>query len=288
MPPPPLSPSLLQFGAVLNTLPDDMKAALARGALTMGDVRLWLKASTTPLLGWLVKAFPGFRDRVLGNPRFLLVLAIEELIGCSARMAGEIQGRPGDRFWKEINFVASDMSLEVIGDFFIVWLLSPRASFAPRSPSAAARAVAALPAHALQVGAFTLPQRLGALALRGAQFFAVGAGAAALGHSATVAMVERQKAAAAARGEKPPKLKKGEAPPKELGPIVDTAAAWGVFMALSSNARYQLVNGFEERVLDPLPLPPLAKSLATFWLRFGNTFVGTVNWMWWAKLVGVQ
>jgi len=282
-------PSLPQFGAAaLASLPKDMAGALSRGALSMGYVRLWLKASTTPLLGALVRAFPGFRDRVLGNPRFLLVLAIEELIGCSARMAGEIQGRPGDRFWKEINFVASDMSLEVIGDFFIVWLLSPRACFAPRSSSAAARALAGLPAHCLQVGGYTLAQRLGALALRGAQFFAVGAGAAALGHSATVAMVERQKAAAAARGEKPPKLKKGETPPKELGPVLDTAAAWGVFMALSSNARYQLVNGLEERVLDPLPLPPLAKSAATFWLRFGNTFVGTVNWMWWAKLVGVQ
>jgi len=265
-----------------------MKAALARGALSMGHVRLWLKASTTPVLGALVRAFPGFRDRVLGNPRFLLVLAIEELIGCSARMAGEVQGRPGDRFWREINFVASDMSLEVIGDFFIVWLLSPKANFAPRATSAAARALASLPAHALQVGPFSLPQRLGALALRGAQFCAVGAGAAALGHSATVAMVARQRAAAAARGEKPPKLKKGEAPPKELGPVADTAAAWGAFMAVSSNARYQLVNGFEERVLDPLPLPPAAKTLATFWLRFGNTFVGTVNWMWWAQLVGVQ
>ena len=98
-------------GPTPHARPPPSQAALARGALTLGDVRAWLALASTPLLGAVARAVPGFRDRVLGNPRFLLVLAIEELIGCSARMAGEIQGR-GDRFWQEINFVASDMSLE--------------------------------------------------------------------------------------------------------------------------------------------------------------------------------
>ena len=72
-----------------------MAAALSRGALTLGDVRRWVALARTPLLGALARAWPGFRDRVLGNPRFLLVLAIEEAIGCSARMAGEVRGRGG-------------------------------------------------------------------------------------------------------------------------------------------------------------------------------------------------
>lgn len=257
-----------------------MAAALSRGALTLGDVRRWLNLNNTPVIGALARAWPGFRDRVLGNPRFLLVLAIEEAIGCSARMAGEIQGR-GDRFWSEAAMVASDMSLEILGDFAIVWLLSPCASFAPRSNSAIARALRGLPAHSLQVGQYTLAQRVGALALRGAQFFGVGFGAAAVGHSLTLAALDSQKAAAAARGDKAPDL----AEPAGVGA---TAAAWGWFMGVSSNARYQLVNGFEERVLDTLPIGAGPKSLATFLLRFGNTYLGTLNWMWWAKEVGVQ
>ena len=244
-------------GPTPHARPPPSQAALARGALTLGDVRAWLALASTPLLGAVARAVPGFRDRVLGNPRFLLVLAIEELIGCSARMAGEIQGR-GDRFWQEINFVASDMSLEseqrrvyaefgrppattsrpnhpnallnpqmpffftVIGDFFIVWLLSPKASFAPRANTAFARAIAGLPAHALQVGSYSLAQRFGALAYRGTQFFGVGFGAAAIGHTLTMAMVSRQKAAAAARGEKP------NAGEKELGPVlVRSGRVWG-------------------------------------------------------------
>ena len=49
-----------------------------------------------------------------------------------------------------------------------------------------------------------------------------------------------------------PKLK-GEAPYKPLAPVLDNSATWGGFMALSTNLRYQLVNGIEERVLVSLP-----------------------------------
>jgi hypothetical protein len=258
-----------------------MAAALARGALTLGDVRKWLALSPRPLVSRLAARFPALRDRILGNPRFLMVLAIEEAIGCSARMAGEVSGR-GERFWEESALVASDMSLEILGDFAIVWLLSPAANFAPRADSAFARALASLPAHALQVGAFTLPQRLGAVALRGAQFFAVGAGAAAVGHSITLAALGARARAAAARGERP---RPGAAAP---APVLDTAMAWGWFMGLSSNARYQAVAGVEERALGALPLPAPARAVATFLLRFSNTYVGTMNWMWWARKVGVQ
>lgn len=43
--------------------------------------------------------FPAFRDRIMGNPRFLLVLAIEEVIGCTAKTIAEYQAR-GKDFWK--------------------------------------------------------------------------------------------------------------------------------------------------------------------------------------------
>ena len=35
----------------------------------------------------------------MGNPRFLLVLAIEEVIGCTAKTIAEYQAR-GKDFWK--------------------------------------------------------------------------------------------------------------------------------------------------------------------------------------------
>lgn len=56
------------------------------------------------------------------------------------------------RAWpvQEIDFVASDMSLEIIGDFAVVWLLSPRKSFSPLPKSVLGRVYKALPGHALQ------------------------------------------------------------------------------------------------------------------------------------------
>lgn len=36
---------------------------------------------------------------------------------------------------------------------------------------------------------------------------------------------------------------------KELAPVLDNSIAWGGFVATSTNVRYQLVNGFEERGL---------------------------------------
>ncbi len=52
---------------------------------------------------------------------------------------------------QEFDFVLSDMALEVIGDFAVVWLLSPTRSFTPRAKSGLARYINALPGHALQV-----------------------------------------------------------------------------------------------------------------------------------------
>lgn len=46
--------------------------------------------------------------------------------------------------------MASDMALEIIGDFSIVWFLSPALCLSGRSSSAFGRWTAALPASALQ------------------------------------------------------------------------------------------------------------------------------------------
>jgi hypothetical protein len=63
------------------------------------ELQQWLALATRPLLGPLCQLWPAFRDRVLGNPRFLLVLAVEEVIGCTAKTIAEYQLRK-EKFWK--------------------------------------------------------------------------------------------------------------------------------------------------------------------------------------------
>ena len=47
--------------------------------------------------------------------------------------------------------MASDIALEVIGDFAVVCLLSPKCSFKQRPKSGLSRAISGLPGHAFQV-----------------------------------------------------------------------------------------------------------------------------------------
>ncbi len=52
---------------------------------------------------------------------------------------------------QEIDFVMSDLSLEIIGDFAIVWLLSPKKAFGAAPTSSIGKIASQLPGHALQV-----------------------------------------------------------------------------------------------------------------------------------------
>lgn len=90
-------------------------------------------------------------------------------------------------------------------------------------------------------------------------------------------MKQRQKGAEATESE------------VELAPIIPTSLAWGGFMMASSNTRYQMVNGIEQRLLDPLlgGNAPLLTAV-TFALRFGNCYVGGWHWLPWAKMWNIQ
>ena len=64
----------------------------------------------------------------------------------------------------------------------------------------------------------------------------------------------------------------------------------GVFLAVSSNTRYQLVNGLE-RLVETSPLakqvPPVALAF-TVGVRFANNVYGGMQFVDWARWSGVQ
>lgn len=64
----------------------------------------------------------------------------------------------------------------------------------------------------------------------------------------------------------------------------------GVFLAVSSNTRYQIINGLEQLVeASPLAkrLPPVAMAF-TVGVRFANNVYAGMQFVDWAKLSGVQ
>ena len=77
----------------------NLQEAVLRGSAAASDIDAYLKLVSRPILGWFCEKLPFIRERVMGNSRFLQVLLIEEVIGTTAKMAAEIQGR-GDKFWQ--------------------------------------------------------------------------------------------------------------------------------------------------------------------------------------------
>ncbi|GER45362.1 hypothetical protein STAS_22293 [Striga asiatica] len=73
-------------------------------------------------------------------------------------------------------------------------------------------------------------------------------------------------------------------------PIIPTSVAYGVYMAVSSNLRYQILAGvIEQRILEPLlHEQKLILSALCFAVRTGNTFLGSLLWVDYARWVGVQ
>lgn len=64
----------------------------------------------------------------------------------------------------------------------------------------------------------------------------------------------------------------------------------GVFLAVSSNTRYQIINGLE-RVVEASPIakqvPPVAMAF-TVGVRFANNVYGGMQFVDWARWSGVQ
>ncbi|KAJ4885352.1 hypothetical protein Rs2_35445 [Raphanus sativus] len=105
----------------------------------------------------------------------------------------------------------------------------------------------------------SLLQRLGAITRNRTKLFAIGTTSSLVGTSVTNAYI---------------KAKGAEDKTSEV----------------SSNLRYQVLAGVvEQRLLEPmLHQHKLAPSAMCFAVRTGNTFLGSLLWVYYARLIGIQ
>ncbi|KAI5681464.1 hypothetical protein M9H77_02692 [Catharanthus roseus] len=276
--------ALAETGRSLDSIPKDLAAAIEAGRIPGSIILRYFELEKSPALRWLLN-FGGFKERLLADDLFLTKVGIECGVGIFTKTAAELEKRR-ENFSKELDFVFADVVMALVADFMLVWLPAPTVSLKPPiAPSAGrlSKFFYSCPDNAFQVAlagtSYSLIQRLGAIVRNGAKLFAVGTGASLVGTGVTNTLIAARKAV--------DKTFAGEA---EDLPILSTSAAYGVYMAVSSNLRYQILAGvIEQRILEPLlHNQKLLLGAICFAVRTGNTFLGSLMWVDYARWVGVQ
>lgn len=276
--------ALKEIGRSLNSLPSDLAVAIGAGRIPGLIVHRYVELEKSAVFRWLLQ-FGGFKERLLADDLFLTKVAIECGVGIFTKTAAELERRR-DKFTKELDFVFADVVMAIIADFMLVWLPAPTVSLQPPLAFSAGRIAKffyGCPDNAFQVAlagtSYSFLQRIGAIVRNGTKLFAVGTGASLVGTGITNALIIARKS-----------IDKSFAVEAEDVPILSTSVAYGVYMAVSSNLRYQVLAGIiEQRMLEPLlHQHKLILSAICFAVRTGNTFLGSLMWVDYARWTGVQ
>ncbi|CAL0329421.1 unnamed protein product [Lupinus luteus] len=276
---------LAEAGRTVENLPADLAAAVKAGRVPGSIVKRFLELEKSPVIRWLLN-FGGFKERLLADDLFLAKVAMECGVGIFTKTAAELEKRK-ENFTKELDFVLADVVMAIVADFMLVWLPAPTVSLRPPLAVGAgtiAKFFYGCPENAFQVAlagtSYTLIQRIGAIVRNGAKLFAVGTSASLIGTGVTNALINARKVVDKSFAEEA----------DEDLPMLATSVAYGVYMAVSSNLRYQVIAGvIEQRILEPfLHQHKLVLSAICFAVRTGNTFLGSLLWVDYARWVGVQ
>ena len=221
----------------------------------------------------LCDKIPLVRSRLLADQRILSVLAIEIFLGCALTLLADFNAR-GDKFLSQIDFVVANQLLITITNTLLVLALSPSVNLGPLKSGKIATFTSRLPAYVLQKGVFSPVQRLACFFLNASLFCFLGAIASSMGQGLVMGLVRLRSTIS------------GKAPSVELAPILVTAVNYALFMAVSSNTRYQTVNSLEGNMMHLLPAStrvPISVILRTL-----NNYLGSASWIWWARFRGLQ
>uniref|UniRef100_A0A5B6YVZ0 Uncharacterized protein n=1 Tax=Davidia involucrata TaxID=16924 RepID=A0A5B6YVZ0_DAVIN len=269
------------------SLPSDMlEAAKSVGIPKVILLRyLDLQGSVWPL-GFAMKSCSMLRNRMLADPSFLFKVGTEIVIDSCCATFAEVQKR-GKDFWAEFELYAADLLVGVVVNVALVGMLAPYARIGKPSISKGflgrmQHAYAALPSSVFEAGSpgcrFTVNQRIATYFYKGVLYGLVGFGCGLIGQGIANLLMTAKRS-----------IKKSEED-IPVPPLLKSAALWGVFLAVSSNTRYQIINGLECLVeASPLAkqVPPIAMAF-TVGVRFANNIYGGMQFVDWARWSGVQ
>ncbi|KAL3142737.1 hypothetical protein ABBQ38_003037 [Trebouxia sp. C0009 RCD-2024] len=224
----------------------------------------------------------GWEDRIAADPQFTYKVFVEQVIGVGAAVLGDMSSRP---YWGlyELDFVFCTVIVGSIVNLSLMYLLAPTvSSTAGKSMGLIQKLFSeqilqswgAPTGHMFERG-YPFASRIVNLGYKGFLFAFVGMCAGLTGTAiSNTLLVLRQKL--------DPNFKsQNEAPNVPLN-----AATWAAHMGISSNVRYQVLNGLD-MVAQP-SMSPLVFKIFTSVLRTANNVVGGISFVTLAKLFGVQ
>ncbi|KAJ4821740.1 hypothetical protein LUZ62_034306 [Rhynchospora pubera] len=287
---------LLSFEEVMQeaearglTLPPDMlQAAQNEGIPKLLLLRFFqLQESPWPL-GEAVKSIPLLRNRMLADPSFLFKVGTEIIIDSCCATVAEVQKR-GKEFWSEFELYAADLLVGVVVNVALVGMLAPYARLGHRSASPQHGLLAhlkhaydALPSSVFEAERpgcrFSVQQRIGTYFYKGVLYGAVGFACGLVGQGIANLIMTAKRSVKKSDKDVP------------VPPLFKSTALWGAFLAVSSNTRYQIINGLE-RLVEASPVARQVPSVAmafTVGIRFANNIYGGMQFVDWARITGCQ
>ncbi|XP_057425928.1 protein RETICULATA, chloroplastic-like [Lotus japonicus] len=269
------------------TLPLDMlEAAKSVGIRKLLLLRYLDLQESGWLLGFAMKSCSVLRNRMLADPAFLFKIGTEIVIDTCCATFAEVKTR-GKDFWAEFELYVADLLVGLVVNVALVGMLAPYARIGRPSISAGVlgkmqKAYAALPSSVFEAERpgcrFSVQQRLGTYFYKGIMYGGVGFACGIVGQGIANMIMTAKRSIKKSEDDIP------------VPPLVKSAALWGVFLAVSSNTRYQIINGLE-RMVEASPLtkqvPPVALAF-TVGVRFANNVYGGIQFVDWARWSGVQ
>ncbi|OMP01099.1 Proteinase inhibitor I13, potato inhibitor I [Corchorus olitorius] len=218
----------------------------------------------------------GWRDRIAADPQFPFKVKMEQFVGVSACVLGDMASRPNFGL-NELDFVFSTLIVGSILNFTLMYLLAPTASSSSTSSSRLPSIFASCPrSHMFEPGAYTLMNRLGTFVLKGTIFAAVGFAAGLVGTTISNGLIKMRK-------KMDPTFETPNKPP----PTLLNALTWAIHMGVSSNLRYQTLNGIEF-LLAKRSVPPFVSKSSVVVLRCLNNILGGMSFVILARMTGSQ
>ncbi|KVI03240.1 protein RETICULATA-RELATED 3, chloroplastic-like [Cynara cardunculus var. scolymus] len=214
----------------------------------------------------------GWRSRVAADPQFPFKVLMEEVVGVSACVLGDMASRPNFGL-NELDFVFSTLVVGSIMNFTLMYLLATTMTSASATlPFIFANSPTS---HMFEPGAYSLMNRVGTFVYKGTVFAAVGFAAGLVGTALSNGLIKMRK-------KMDPSFESPNKPP----PTVLNAFTWAIHMGLSSNFRYQTLNGIEFVLAKGLP--PLAFKSSVVGLRLVNNVLGGMSFVILARMTGSQ